>query len=101
MIGEKLLKLERIKGYAYLRVLNLSLMKHGLAIEKGMKGFEEHYMMVAKATQKKAHLFLSKSYSVNYTYTSGKYCDAPVNKYRKTIVTMKCGKAWFQISQLL
>ena len=45
-----MLKLERVKGYAYLRVLNLSLTKHSLAIEKGMKGFEEHYMMAAKET---------------------------------------------------
>lgn len=40
MIGEKLQKLERIHGYAYLRMLNLSLMKHSVAIEKGMKSFE-------------------------------------------------------------
>ena len=46
-------------------------------------------------------MFLSKSYSVNYTYTSGKYCEAPVDKLRKTMVILKCGKAWFQISQIL
>jgi hypothetical protein len=48
-----------------------------------------------------ANLFLDKSYSIGYSYVSGKYCDLPVNKYRKTAVVLTCGKPWFQITKLL
>jgi hypothetical protein len=72
-----------------------------LAIVKGMKSIEEHYMMHKKMMAHESNLFLGKSYSINYTYISGKYCDPPVNKFRKTTAILRCGKSWFGIRQIL
>jgi hypothetical protein len=44
---------------------------------------------------------LKQSYSINYEYVSGKYCDPPVNKFRRTTVQLRCGTPWFLITKLL
>jgi hypothetical protein len=95
--------LQRKSGYAYLRMLNLENLKNKdhMAVVAYMKKLESHYSVKEKKTaDPKASLFLNQSYSLNYTYVSGKYCDPPVNKFRKTTVNLKCGNPWFLITKL-
>lgn len=75
--------------------------KEHMAIVKYMKRLEQHYsMQETLKNDPEPSLFLSKSHSINYDYHSGKYCEAPVNKFRKTTVQLKCGHSWFSITKV-
>jgi hypothetical protein len=61
------------------------------------KFIEKHHGHTGEQNQQKDTIFLDRSYSINYTYEGGDFCGPPINKKRTTLVTLKCGKAWFKI----
>jgi hypothetical protein len=73
-----------------------------MAVVAYIKKMKDHYSAkVKQEADPSASFFLDQSYSINYNYVSGKYCDPPVNKFRKTTVHLKCGNPWFLITKLL
>jgi hypothetical protein len=60
----------------------------------------QDYYLERNIEQQSNSVFLNDSYSINFTYSGGDFCGDPINKRRETIVTLKCGTPWYQITEV-